>query len=196
MIAATAGMGVASRQRTPVATTSAIVERALAAVGAVSFCSFGAQLDGLIGSAGLSPAAALVQRRKAAIRWETASWTERLTAVHRFPHIFWVAGASDFALRLTCACGLLASLLLCLFGGAWSAASWAAGGPLAALLWAAAYACHLSLIVVSGDFLGLQSDSNQCEVAALFSLLALYRSYQTVSPTRALDKNGASTVHG
>lgn len=189
MLSAMAGMGVASRfysQPTPVEATLETVERALAAVGVISFCSFGVQLDGLIGSAGLSPAAALIRRRKAAVQWESASWKERLAAVHSFPNIFWMAGASDIALRLTCACGLLASLFLCVFGGAWSAASWAAGGPLAALLWAAAYACHLSLIAVSGDFLALQSDSNQCEVAALFSLLALYRS-------TGGDGDGAST---
>ena len=69
--------------------------------------------------------------------------------------------------RSECLCGVC--------GGAWSTASLAAGGPLAALLWATAFVCHLSLIAVSGDFLGLQSDSNQCEVAALCSLLALYR---------------------
>ena len=180
VLSAVAGMEfshfLTKKQPTPVEMTLELVERAIAGVGVASFCSFGVQLDGLIGSTGISPAAELIQRRKTAAQWESASWAERLAAVHRLPNIFWVAGASDFALRTTCACGLLASLLLCMLGGAWSAASLALSGPLAAFLWAVAYACHLSLIAVSGDFLGLQSDSNQCEVAALFSLLALYRS--------------------
>ena len=179
VLAAIAGLSMESSfylQSTPVSATLDLVERALAVVGVVSFTSFGVQLDGLIGSSGISPAVALIARRKAAANWENATWKERLAAMHRLPSVFWLIGTSDLALRLACACGLISSLCLGACGGAWSAASLAAGGPLAALLWAACYVCHLSLIAVSGDFLGLQSDSNQCEVAALCWLLALYRS--------------------
>ena len=152
--------------------TLAVVERCLAFVSTSSFLSFGLQLDGLIGSKGLSPASDLISQRRAAANWQAATWTGRLAAMHKLPTIFWLTGASDSALRCTCASGLIASLAIMLGGVAWSN-SWHDASV--CCLWLSIYACHLSLIAVSGDFLGLQSDSNQCEVAAILALSALLR---------------------
>ena len=155
--------------------TAALVERSLAAVSAVAFASFGVQVDGLIGSRGIAPAADLIRRRRAAVRWEAAPWRARLAAVHRLPNLFWVVGASDGALRSVCACGMVASTAICTVGGAWSHGELAFSPFAASFLWATAYVAHLSLIAVAGDFLGLQSDSNMCEVSALLCALSLYR---------------------
>lgn len=163
-----------------------LVERAAAFVSAVAFLSFGVQMDGLISSRGVAPAADVIRRRKRAVQWDTATWSARRAAFHRLPNVFWFVGASDGALRGVCATGLSVSLVLTLAGGAWAASG--VGVVLGSLAWAILYACHLSLIAVSGDFLGLQSDSNLCEVSILFSLLALLRAgaHETSSASAAI----------
>ena len=167
----------------PLLATAGLVERAAATVSAVAFLSFGVQLVGLIGESGLAPAVALMRRRDRSVQWATASWRERLAAFHKLPTVFWFLGPSDGALRGVCAAGLTASLTLACLGGAWSANG--IGVAASCLFWLLAYVCHLSLIAVSGDFLGLQSDSNLCEVSALFALFALLSRNAAAEPKAA-----------
>ena len=158
-----AAFGLATKSY-QVRATLMLVERALAFVSAVSFLSFGVQLKGLIGTTGIAPAVTVMKRRFTASEWYSRSWKERFKAVDKFPTVFWFIGASNGALQATCLCGFLASLILCF-----------SSGPFASVLWAVCYVTHMSLIAVSGDFLGLQSDSNLCETSALLAVLALFR---------------------
>ena len=153
--------------------TLGLVERAASFVSATAFLSFFVQMDGLVSSRGIAPAADVIRRRKRAVDWENATWAARRAAFHRLPNAFWFLGASDAALHGVCATGLGVSLALTCVGGAWASSGF--GSTLGSLAWALTYACHLSLIAVSGDFLGLQSDSNLCEISIVFATLALVR---------------------
>lgn len=176
-----------------VSTTIALVERSAAFVSCVGFTSFLIQMDGLIGSRGIAPAAEIIRRRKLTVQWESASWTARRAAFHRMPTFFWMLDTSDRALRGVCLAGLCASAGLTVLGGAYAYASPDEEAPpsgrilLASVAWAVAYACHLSLIAVSGDFLGLQSDSNLCELCAVCSLCSLLRGGDADAPAAALS---------
>lgn len=75
----------------------------LALVHVASLVSFGHQLDGLVGSRGILPAAPLVARLEAALGQE---------AYVRAPMLAYATGASDTAMHATVAVGLLFALLL------------------------------------------------------------------------------------
>lgn len=118
-----------------------------------AFASLWVQLDGLIGSNGILPAA------------------EYLNALHRHfdgsilsqgiwkaPTFFWL-GSADLALHLGCALGCLISILL--MGGI-------VPGLSCLLLWA----LYLSYTTVAGDFFGFQWDNLLLEVGFLAVFLA------------------------
>ncbi len=109
--------------------------RGLSLVTAVAFLSFWLQLDGLIGSQGILPAAKLLEAAKSQLG-SGAYWS--------FPTVAWLA-SSDRALHAWCAAGVAVSLAA-FFG--------ALVGP--CLL--AAWALYLSFGSVAQEFLGFQWD--------------------------------------
>jgi lipase maturation factor 1 len=123
--------------------------RLLGATYLVAFVSLWVQVDGLVGSGGILPAAEFLR-----------AVGERL-GPERFwlaPTVFWL-GASDAALHAACAGGAVAALLL--------VADLAPAGA-AALAWA----LYLSLTVVGRDFLSFQWDALLLEAGLLGVLLA------------------------
>ena len=183
-----AALLVASAQAAPgwlgrYATTHALLERGIALSNVFAFASYFVQIPGLVGPRGLAPARALLARwrREGAtgapgggggadsLRARAArQWA--LFARHPTALLFVGGDGSVAALRGVClaGAGAHAALLLGLLpacGGA--AAAW---GSLA-LWWVGGFA-YLSLITVSGDFLGLQSDSNVPEISFLLGLVA------------------------
>ena len=123
--------------------------RALALVYLAAFASLFVQVEGLIGSRGILPAAELIE------------WVRAHTGAERYlllPTLFWL-GQGDALLRSACGAGVLLSALA-LFR-LWPRA-------LFLLLWA----LYLSLVNVSQVFLGYQWDSLLLETGVLAVLLA------------------------
>jgi hypothetical protein len=115
-----------------------------------AFGSLAVQVDGLIGSRGILPAAEYLQF--IGRRLGTGGWT-----YWQFPTLLWL-GASDQALHALCWGGLALAVLLI------------AGilpGPCLALLWL----FYLSLSVVGQEFLGYQWDALLLEAGLLAILL-------------------------
>jgi hypothetical protein len=122
--------------------------RSLGAIHMIAFLSLGVQVDGLLGSRGILPAAellAFVDARTDATRY----WL--------MPTLFWLGGASDGALRGACWYGVALGALLAL-----------GIAPLPALL--GLWALYLSLATVGQVFLGYQWDGLLLET----TLLALF----------------------
>jgi hypothetical protein len=124
-------------------------------LGLIYFIAFGSlwlQIEGLIGSNGILPAADFL-----------AAVTERIgpERYHLLPTIFWF-GASDAALNWACGGGAVLSLLL------------AAGilpGPILFLLWL----LYLSLVGVGREFLAFQWDNLLLEAGFLAIFFAPWR---------------------
>jgi hypothetical protein len=124
----------------------------VAGLGAVylsAFASLACQLDGLLGSRGVAPAAALLDAL--AQRLGDGAWLAR-------PTLFWL-GASDAALHAGCAAGML--LALCAIAGL---------APRASL--AGLFALYLSFVSAGGIFLAYQWDALLLEAGALAVLVA------------------------
>lgn len=109
--------------------------RSLGAIYLIAFASLGVQITGLVGARGILPVAAYLD----AIRqnYGGALWW-------RVPTVFWL-NASDFMLRLVCAVGAIAAVVIIL-GFARRAAL------------AVAFVLYLSLVHVGQTFLGYQWD--------------------------------------
>jgi predicted DCC family thiol-disulfide oxidoreductase YuxK len=126
----------------------------------VAFCSFGAQVGGLIGSQGLAPAADYL--RAAASQLGPGRYWE-------LPTLAWLS-ASDHALVGFCAAGAVLSLGLILD---------VAAGACALACWV----LYLSLCVVGGDFMGYQWDVLLLEAGLLALFLAPWRSRKSRAET-------------
>ncbi len=131
--------------------TRSLFLRGLALVYLAGFGSLAVQIDGLIGSQGIAPAA------------EFLDGTGRLfgvglTRYWRLPTIFWL-DASDHALHAVCWSGVVLSVAM-LIG--------LLPGFCAVLLWV----CYLSLVVAGQVFLGYQWDSLLLETGLLAVLMA------------------------
>ncbi len=128
---------------------SRLVARGVGGTLALAFASLWVQIDGLIGSQGIAPAAGLLEIAR-----------ERLgaSAYREFPSWLWLTGASDAALHALCAIGLAGSLA-------------ALAGRLARAGLALAWSCYLSLCSVGSVFLSYQWDTLLLESAlvAIFS---------------------------
>ena len=184
------------------------VGRGCALANGVAFWSFRRQLPGLIGSNGLTPAKTLIEgttrklgrTRSVATTHVTGSllrpipnapqtWRKWFSDCFlQFPTVFWAIGSSDRALLGVCTTGIVLSIVLFLLPLAFSLQN--SGGQVVtvytvieALTWWTCGFLYLSLIHVSGDFLGLQSDSNLVEIDAL---LGLVRLVQNTHPYPAL----------
>ncbi len=112
-----------------------------------AFSSLWIQLDGLIGSQGISPAAQLLERTAAGLQ-----------SLLRIPTLFWIS-AGDTALHTACGLGVAASLLV---------VAGLAPGPALALLWL----LYLSFVSVGGVFLSYQWDTLLLETGLLACFLA------------------------
>jgi hypothetical protein len=122
----------------------------LALVYLVAFLSLWVQIDGLIGSQGILPAATGLARTRARLG----------DARHlSFPTVLWWLGAGDGTLHALCAAGVLLAALL---------AAGVAPSLTAFLLWLD----YLSLYTVSGAFLSFQWDILLLETGALAVLYA------------------------
>jgi hypothetical protein len=145
------------------------VERGCALSNAVAFASFWVQFRGLIGENGLSPAKDIVQYYKKLSQRhddEDLAWREWLSYYFlRFPTVFWVIPCTDTMLHRICGGGFILSLSLVFVPSLPT--------PITTFAWWMCGWLYLSLIHVSGDFLGLQSDSNLVEIDALLGLLCL-----------------------
>jgi lipase maturation factor 1 len=131
--------------------TRSILLRGLGVVYLSAFGSLAVQLDGLIGSHGILPAAEYLDR---AVRF----FETKASAYRQLPTLLWL-DASDRALHALCWGGLGLSLLMI------------AGflpGPCLALLWV----FYLSLTVAGQDFLSFQWDMLLLESGLLALLLA------------------------
>ena len=107
------------------------------------------QVDGLVGSRGIAPAAVLLARLR---EWRGAdAWFER-------PTLLWL-GAGDAALHALCAAGTALAVA-------------AAAGLLPRLALAALFALYLSLVSAGGIFLSYQWDTLLLETGALAVLVA------------------------
>lgn len=131
--------------------TRAVFSRLLAVVYFLAFLSLWFQLDGLIGSGGILPASELM----------AAAASKVPGRVDLLPTFFWFA-SSDRFLYLVCGGGIFLSAVA-LFGFA---------EPLVFfLLWA----CYLSLVGVSGEFLSYQWDNLLLEAGFLAIFFAPFR---------------------
>jgi hypothetical protein len=125
---------------------------ALGLVYLVAFASLWVQIDGLIGSRGISPAASYLENVAEQLG------TERSL---RVPSLFWLS-ASDVALHGACGLGVAAALMV---------VAGVAAGPSLALLWL----LYLSLAAVGGVFLSYQWDTLLLEAGLLACFLAPWR---------------------
>eukprot|EP00562_Extubocellulus_spinifer_P021173 CAMPEP_0178613746 /NCGR_PEP_ID=MMETSP0698-20121128/1806_1 /TAXON_ID=265572 /ORGANISM="Extubocellulus spinifer, Strain CCMP396" /LENGTH=684 /DNA_ID=CAMNT_0020252457 /DNA_START=28 /DNA_END=2082 /DNA_ORIENTATION=+ len=122
---------------------------------------------------------------------ETQTWKQWFDNFLQFPTVFWAVGSSDRALLGVCTSGIVLSsllflvpLVLCSKNICSKSAWWhLVYTIIETLAWWTCGFLYLSLIHVSGDFLGLQSDSNLVEIDAL---LGLVRLVQTTHPYPAL----------
>ena len=131
--------------------TRSLFLRGLGVVYLSAFGSLAVQLDGLIGSRGILPAAEFLEHSGRFLG-------PGLTRYWRLPTGFWL-GASDSALHAICWAGL--ALSVCLIAGILPALC-------TVLLWL----FYLSLVVVGQVFLGYQWDSLLLETGILAVLLA------------------------
>ena len=116
------------------------------ALGLVFVAAFGSmfvQIAGLLGPQGISPAHELLDEARDSLGF---------AAYFRAPTVFWILGASDFALRGVCVAGVLAGGLL---------GAGVAPKPLVALCWL----LYLSIVTVGDVFLGYQWDGLLLETA-------------------------------
>lgn len=145
------------------ARTRQVFLRALGVIYLIAFTSLWIQVPGLIGSQGIAPAATLMQ----ALREQSLphnGWAAYWLA----PTLFWL-DASDTALHLTCAAGVVASALV--IAGVLVL-------PALVVLWAS----YLSLAVVSDVFLSYQWDALLLETG----LLAILFAWGKPEPSRAI----------
>jgi hypothetical protein len=125
--------------------------RGLGLVYLAAFGSLGVQLDGLVGSRGIAPAAEFLEGSGRILG-------AGLTRYWRLPTIFWL-DASDGALHAVCWAGIALGLAL-------------AAGILPGLCTALLWLSYLSLVVAGQVFLGYQWDSLLLETGFLAILLA------------------------
>ena len=138
----------------PTDLTRSLFLRGLALVYLAAFGSLAVQIDGLIGSQGITPAAEFLD--------ETGRlFGPGLARYWRLPTIFWL-NASDQTLHAVCWGGIALSLAM-LVG--------LLPGLFAVLLWA----FYLSLVVAGQVFLGYQWDSLLLETGLLAVLMAPWR---------------------
>jgi lipase maturation factor 1 len=123
--------------------------RGLGAVFFFAFVSFGTQLDGLIGSQGILPAAELLEA--VGLRYGSDRF-------FLLPTLAWF-DSGDFFLRLLCSTGVVASALV-LFG--------ILTAPALLVCWSV----YLSFLSISRDFLGFQWDILLLETAFLGLFMA------------------------
>jgi hypothetical protein len=155
------------------------VARGCAVSNSVAFLSFWVQFKGLVGENGLSPAKDVVHyyKRLSQRHDDHEGWREWLSNYFlRFPTVFWVIPCSNLMLHCICGGGFILSLVLFFFAPSLPAL-------MTTFTWWMCGWLYLSLIHVSGDFLGLQSDSNLVEIDFLLGLLSLIR---TTHPETAL----------
>jgi lipase maturation factor 1 len=121
--------------------------KALGAIYAIAFVSFGLQITGLLGRGGILPADAFLHR---------ASQTIGPTAWRFFQTLFWI-NASDAFLKLTCFAGLVCAVLVML-------------GRAQRIALALCYVLYLSLVAGGQDFMSYQWDMLllECEFLAVF----------------------------
>ncbi len=149
-------------------TRSALL-RGLGLVYALAFGSLAVQLDGLIGSRGILPAADFLDRAERVFgRGPATYW--------RLPTVFWI-DATDFALHVVCWGGVALGVLV---------VTGILPGASLALLWLS----YLSLTVAGQVFLGYQWDSLLLEAG----LLALLLTPWGVRLGRAADAPGPFAV--
>ena len=130
--------------------TRSLFLRGLGIVYLSAFGSLAVQLDGLIGSDGILPAAEYLDRSARLIGPGAAVFS-------RLPTVFWF-DASDTALHIVCGGGVTLSVLLI---------AGLVPGPCTVLLWLS----YLSLVAVGQVFLGYQWDSLLLETGLLAVLL-------------------------
>lgn len=123
--------------------------RGLALIYLIAFVSLYGQLDGLIGTHGIQPAAAMMQQLKE----QAAADHIGLNRYHLLPTLAWWS-ASDSALHWQCGAGIGLSVLL-LFG--------IAPAPVLFLLWC----LYLSLATIGSPFLNFQWDQLLLETGLL-----------------------------
>jgi predicted DCC family thiol-disulfide oxidoreductase YuxK len=135
----------------------------LGALGAISlgaFLSLWVQVDGLIGTRGIAPAAGLLSAARSQLGGR---------AYALLPSIFWI-GAGNGALHAACAAGCVLSLLL-------------AADVLPGICAAGCWALYLSLSAVGNEFLSFQWDALLVEILFLAIFLPDPRRIRGASPT-------------
>ncbi|HXE90344.1 MAG TPA: lipase maturation factor family protein [Terriglobales bacterium] len=126
--------------------------RALAAIYAIAFASFGLQVTGLIGEHGVLPVAELLPRAKEALGAQ-AYWA--------LPTVFWL-DANDRALTAVCIAGVVLALALFFLAGTGRISAAAR-----AVVCLALFALYLSLANAGQDFMSFQWDALLLEAGFL-----------------------------
>ncbi|HSA91834.1 MAG TPA: lipase maturation factor family protein [Terriglobales bacterium] len=126
--------------------------RALAAIYAIAFASFGVQVTGLIGEHGVLPVAELLPQAQAALG-ARAYWA--------LPTVFWL-DASDRALEAVCVAGVMLAVLLFFLGGTGRISASARGVVCLTL-----FGLYLSLATAGQDFMNFQWDALLLEAGFL-----------------------------
>jgi hypothetical protein len=137
--------------RTRYQLTRSLFLRGLGVVYLSAFGSLAVQLDGLIGSRGILPAAEFLERSGPFLG-------AGLTRYWRLPTVFWI-NASDTTLHAVCWAGIALGVAL-------------VAGILPGLCTVVLWLFYLSLVVVGQVFLGYQWDSLLLETGVLAVLLA------------------------
>lgn len=133
--AATRLLWGADVRRPTYAITRSVFLRALGGVYLIAFLSLWVQVDGLIGSEGISPVASYLASARDQLG-DGAAWV--------LPTLSWLNSSNGF-LHLLCGAGAVSSLLLI-------------GGLLPAVCLVVLYVCYLSLTIAGQSFLSFQWD--------------------------------------
>jgi hypothetical protein len=141
-------------RRTRYRRTRSMFLRGIGLVYLTAFWSIAVQVDGLIGSRGILPAAQYLERAARILGVGPATWW-------RLPTLCWL-DASDWALHALCWGGAALGVAL-------------AGGLLPGLCTMLLWVFYLSLVVVGQEFLSYQWDSLLLEAGLLAVLLAPWR---------------------
>ncbi|MFW5968769.1 MAG: lipase maturation factor family protein [Persicimonas sp.] len=130
--------------------------RLLGLIGLVAFASYFVQMDGLIGSEGIVPAADVLEQMREQL--EQRGEASGLAAFLRAPTLLW-AGAGDGALTAVCGAGMVASGALIV--GLWPR-----------LMLFVMWLTYLSFVTASGPFMQFQWDILFVETSFLAMFLA------------------------
>ena len=146
--------------------------RALGVVALAAFVSLWVQIDGLLGSSGIAPAAGVLER----VARRAADEGHPLERFHRVPSLFWMS-PTDGMLQALCAAGVIASLLLIV-------------DVLPAFALVSTWLLYLSLVSIGSVFFHFQWDALLLETCLISLFFVPIRAWPRVHDVRAPSRLG------